>query len=1575
MKTWEQRKLSDIYASIGNAFVGTATPYYVESGHFYLESNNIKDGQINHNSEIFINDEFYEKQKDKWLHTGDMVMVQSGHVGHAAVIPEELDNSAAHALIMFRHPKEKIEPYFLNYQYQTNKSKKKIEEITTGNTIKHILASDMQEFVVDITNYDEQKKIGSYFQKLDHLITLHQRKCEETKSLKKYMLQKMFPENGNCVPKIRFSGFADAWEQRKLSDIYASIGNAFVGTATPYYVESGHFYLESNNIKDGQINHNSEIFINDEFYEKQKDKWLHTGDMVMVQSGHVGHAAVIPEELDNSAAHALIMFRHPKEKIEPYFLNYQYQTNKSKKKIEEITTGNTIKHILASDMQEFVVDITNYDEQKKIGSYFQKLDHLITLHQRKCYRFIDIALDAWEQRKWIDVVDISTEMVNPTTGEYDNMPHIAPGNIESFTGRILDNVKTVKEEQLISGKFRFRPDDVVYGKINPQLGKYFYATVNGLTSADAYVFNGKNGLKQKFLFALLQTSDFFKYSVSVSKRSGMPKINRDELNAYSFLMPSEEEQDRIGSYLLQLDHLITLHQHKLFCAKNVMKYITTDINTPKKEAIMAELESVIEQKLIEQLIYGDSQWTYREDLKTEADLWKNFRYILEQNNKERLNGEPLSDAEFEQVKNQLQFSSFYKAGEWLVGENGKVMVHVQRDTERLHLVVMNHEHIAGGSSVYEVINQYNALKMDEDSSVNARDRRFDVTLMINGLPMIHIELKNKQHSYMDGFWQIKKYIGEGKFTGIFSAVQMFVISNGVDTKYFSAASDSELNPKFISGWLDKENNAVSDYLVFAKSVLRIPEAHEMIARYTVLDEEAKRLILLRPYQIHAIEAIRDASKTGKSGFVWHTTGSGKTLTSYKATRNLLMDIPAIDKAIFLIDRKDLDTQTTMAFQAYANNDLIDVDETDNVFDLKKKLKSDDRQVIVTTIQKLQRLITRKLQEGTPEYHKIKNLKIAFVVDECHRAVTPGIKREIERFFGNSLWYGFTGTPRFAENPYPQMGDLPRTTQELYGDCLHKYTIQNAIHDNAVLGFQVEHNGPKNKKDETDSNLYVTESHMLKVLEVILNKSYYKLGFQNGKGKTYEGLLTTSSIQLAQKYYDLLKMVKEGKTTLKIDEKIKQVLPDFPKFAITYSVTENEEGSHVNQQKMQESLDDYNKMFGTKYEISQIQGYNGNLNKRLARKDAKYKSRNEQLDLVIVVDRLLTGFDAPCLSTIFIDRPPMGPHDLIQAFSRTNRIYDKNKVYGQIVTFQAPKLFKESVDNAVRLYSAGSTQTALLADWKEVESAFRKSLKALRISAETPEEVPGMSIKEKKIFVKLFQDFDKFFAQLKSFTQYEDNMLAGYGITEDEYTDYAGQYLNAKEEIKEDTDGQIDDPGVPVVDEDYELMAYSHTKIDYEYIINLIQNIVSPDEESQDVTQEQKQKQMDEVKQYVEELRKDNPKVAEIMTTLIGEIEQDVNKYKGQSILNIVENMKQECIEKVVTDFCITWYTSKDDVMYAAMHYRNGEIPNESAIKETANFTSYKEVQERAIPKFKYYTMMIAELRKTLDEEIKPLMNH
>ena len=412
---------------------------------------------------------------------------------------------------------------------------------------------------------------------------------------------------------------------------------------------------------------------------------------------------------------------------------------------------------------------------------------------------------------------------------------------------------------------------------------------------------------------------------------------------------------------------------------------------------------------------------------------------------------------------------------------------------------------------------------------------------------------------------------------------------------------------------------------------------------------------------------------------------------------------------------------------------------------------------------------------------------------------------------------------------------------------------------------------------------------------------------------------------------------------------------------------------VNQDKMKKSIDDYNKMFGTKFDISQIQSYNGNLNKRLARKDSKYKSRNEQLDLVIVVDRLLTGFDAPCMSTIYIDRQPMGPHDLIQAFSRTNRIFDKNKAFGQIVTFQAPVLFKECVDNAVKLYSAGGTKESVLAEWNVVEPAFKKALSALRVSAEKPEDIASMSEKEKKIFVKIFQEFDTLFAQLKSFTNYDDSMLKDYGITEEEYNDYVGHYKNVVEELKKDPpDG--DEPNDEIVDQEYELMAYSNTKIDYEYIISLIQNIVTPSDDDENLSPEERKKKIDEIKSFVEDLRKDNPKIADIMSTLVSEIENDEEKYKGQSILNVVENMRQDCIDRVITDFCDEWKTSKEDVMYVAENYRNGTIINESAIKATSNYSEYKESQEKALPKFKYYSKMMTELRKVLEEEIKPL-NH
>ena len=488
------------------------------------------------------------------------------------------------------------------------------------------------------------------------------------------------------------------------------------------------------------------------------------------------------------------------------------------------------------------------------------------------------------------------------------------------------------------------------------------------------------------------------------------------------------------------------------------------------------LENEMEQRLIHQLTNGISQWKYRGDIHTEAELWKNFFKILESNNTKALNDHPLTAQEKEQIKNQLMFPNFYEAAKWIAGENGIAKVQVQREDASLgtiRLEVLHRNHIAGGKSVYEVVNQV--------VRQNQRDRRLDVTLLINGLPMIHIELKNHSAPFMDAFRQIRKYDREGMFRGIYSALQMFVVSNGVETKYIAAAKDGKINEQFLTGWVDKNNHPVKDLVSFTEHVLSIPRAHEMVMQYSVIDDEKKALIILRPYQVHAIEAVKQASREQKSGYVWHTTGSGKTLTSYKVARNLLQE-PTINKTIFIVDRKDLDQQTTSSFMSYAANDTVDIDETENTDHLVKRLSSDDQTVVVTTIQKINTML-RKFEDGkyVREANKIKDKKVAFVVDECHRAVTPQAQHHIKQFMRKSLWYGFTGTPIFAENKREQIGDLAQTTEEQYGEKLHAYTVKEAIHDKAVLGFQIEYmtTMPDVKEEDIPDAAYENEEHMLK----------------------------------------------------------------------------------------------------------------------------------------------------------------------------------------------------------------------------------------------------------------------------------------------------------------------------------------------------------------------------------------------------------------------------------------------------------------------------------------------------------------
>ena len=991
---------------------------------------------------------------------------------------------------------------------------------------------------------------------------------------------------------------------------------------------------------------------------------------------------------------------------------------------------------------------------------------------------------------------------------------------------------------------------------------------------------------------------------------------------------------------------------------------------------MAESEASIEDRLIEQLTLGDSQWTFRPDINDQKSLHENFRRILENNNKARLNGTRLSDREFEQVLNQLSFPTFYDAAVWLAGENGTAEVHVQRGNETLHLVVLNRYEVGGGRSVYEVIHQYESLK---DSTVkgNDRNRRFDVTLLINGLPLIHIELKNFEHSYLKAFNQIKKYIEEGKFHGLFSCVQMFIVSNAADTRYIAPAEADRLNETFLCQWTDKDNNPVGDIFQFASAVLRIPEAHIMVTQYTVMDSKARSIKLLRPYQIHAINAMKNASKSGISGYIWHTTGSGKTMTSYKSARNLLYDIPSMQKTIFLIDRKALDAQTCRDFTSYSQNDSVDVDNTENVEDLKDKLSTAEKQMIVTTIQKLQHLMKLLSKHENAHYWKeIHSRKIAFVVDECHRTVTPETQRELASFFENSLWYGFTGTPIFGKNAYPAKGDLPRTTDELFGKALHKYTIKHAIHDQNVLGFQTEFYGETvSGNGGSAENIYHNDKHRLNVLKMILTKCAAKFGISNGPGKTYEAILTCDSIPEAQKYYALLRKIKAGSIPdVRVGNDYLKVLPDFPKVAITYSISENEKRSIVDQEQMKEALADYNSMFGTSFDMEQIEAYNIELGERLARKSNLYQSRTMQLDMVIVVDRLLTGFDAPCMSTVFVDRDVMSPHAIIQMFSRTNRLLDKRKEYGQIVTFRNPKEWDKKVKEAIVLFSDGDGTVALSPGWDETEADFKKAIEDLRKAAPHPQSVPGFSKKEKKRFAWAFQKFDRVLSSIINFMRWKDHSLEEYGITEDEIDNYRAQYLNVIDEITvpDGGDGGDGEEGGEQPDLEYVLKFSNGFTVDYEFIVALMQECVSGMTGQLDLLRMNEISK--EISGYLDEFSKRNPKLGSIMRSVWEQIQNEPAKFKNQQIGAVIEEMKQSVINRFVDQLCDEWFIDRDLLLYVINSCKSVEKLDDDMLQDledSGDFGRYKEVNGQT-RKLDYLCDMEQALRSCISEEIIPL---
>lgn len=968
-----------------------------------------------------------------------------------------------------------------------------------------------------------------------------------------------------------------------------------------------------------------------------------------------------------------------------------------------------------------------------------------------------------------------------------------------------------------------------------------------------------------------------------------------------------------------------------------------------------ELE--LEKELIHLLETGESQWTYRKELKTEDALWDNFFKILAQNNTQYLNEEPLTASEKEQIKNQLNFVNYYEAAKWLAGENGIAKVQVQREDAKLgtiRLEVVKADNVAGGTSVYEIANQV--------AFSGSRDRRGDVTLLINGLPMIQIELKSQNHQFIEAFNQVKKYDKEGQFRGIFSTLQMFVVSNKTDTRYIAAAKENKLNPNFLTQWVDQNNKPQKDLFAFAKEALSIPRAHQMVMTYSVIDDDKKALILLRPYQIHAIEAVAEASRQHKSGYIWHTTGSGKTLTSYKVARNILQ-IPAVEKSIFVIDRKDLDDQTTSAFQSYAQNDIFDIDETEDTRQLIKNLESSDRRVVVTTIQKLNAMISQMESYDTPKFKKLKerlaHLNVVFVVDECHRAVTPERQRHLTNTFRNSLWYGFTGTPIFAENKRTQLGDLAQTTEQQYGKCLHQYTVKEAIHDKAVLGFQVEYKTtiPDMSEDSIPEEAYDHEEHMLAVLDSIINQSRKKLGFNNGIGQTFEGLLTVKSIARAQAYYDLIKKVKAGETDLVISKKVKEKLPDFPKVAITYSVTENENDSVSRQDKMTENLEDYNNLFGTNFAIDNLQGYNRDLNDRLARKKDKFKDRHEQLDLVIVVDR-----------------QPMKPQHIIQTFSRTNRIFENGKNYGQIVTFQTPIHFKEAVDTALSLYSNGGQNDVLAPSWEEEKARFLETVSALQVIAPDPNTFPTIESADDlflKQFAKAYQAFDKLYASVQVYSDFNETLLSEIGLSDEVINSYTGTYQNVIAELRK---RKPVDEGIQEINIDYELESVQMDDINYHYILTLIQAFVDQEQEAL-----QERLNANPLDQYIQDLAKSNPAMANSLAELWHDIQKDPKAYEGKNIAYELDSLIDDKIQRAIEHFADQWKADPDKLAFVATNYHSANTTKQvgmSTLKESLDYKAYKEKQgDSAMNKLKYKSQFERELVQFIRNQIQPLKGH
>ena len=778
-------------------------------------------------------------------------------------------------------------------------------------------------------------------------------------------------------------------------------------------------------------------------------------------------------------------------------------------------------------------------------------------------------------------------------------------------------------------------------------------------------------------------------------------------------------------------------------------------------------EAALEAGLIATLRQMDYEYV---QIVEEDNLYANFKRQLEIHNKKQLaevGRTSFTDEEFEKILIYLEGGTRFEKAKKL------------RDLYPLDTV--------NGQRIWvEFLNRtqwcQNEFQVSNQITVEGRKKcRYDVTILINGLPLVQIELKRRGVELKQAYNQIQRY-HKTSFHGLFDYIQLFVISNGVNTRYF--ANNPNSGYKFTFNWTDAANHPFNELDKFAVFFLEKCTLGKIIGKYIVQHEGDKCLMVLRPYQFYAVEKILDrVQNSNDNGYIWHTTGAGKTLTSFKAAQ-LVSELDDVDKVMFVVDRHDLDTQTQSEYEAFEPGA---VDSTDNTDELVKRLQSNSK-IIITTIQKLNAAVSKTWYSNKIE--TIRHSRIVMIFDECHRSHFGDSHKKIMKFFDNAQIFGFTGTPIFTENAVDG-----HTTKEIFGNCLHKYLIKDAIADENVLGFLVEYYHGNEVVDNDN------QARMEEIAKFILN-NFNKSTFDG----EFDALFAVQSVPMLIRYYKIFK-------SLNPKIRIGAVFT----YAANNSQDDEQTGMGTGQyakvsvgeaDELQAIMDDYNNMFGTAFTTENFRAYYDDINLRMKKKKADMKP----LDLCLVVGMFLTGFDSKKLNTLYVDKN-MEYHGLLQAFSRTNRVLNEKKRFGKIVCFRD---LKNNVDTSIKLFSnSDNPEDIVRPPFEDVKKEYKCLATEFLKKYPTPGSIDFLqSENDKKNFVLAFRDIIRKHAEIQIYEDYSED-AEDLGMTEQQFNDYKSKYLDI-------TVGFIEPPVIPsVVAEDPVPYGNSQGLEDIDFCLELL----------------------------------------------------------------------------------------------------------------------------------------------------------